>query len=133
MPDVEEIPERWREKHLARQREVFTRYPEDMGARGVRDVPAGLDGAGRRAEPKAALGEDAAAVADETVGRRPESALRDRPRPTGDQAAAHSPSDAGRRERVPERRYDGGLFLVDEGADLPADREYDGRLFKPEP
>lgn len=50
MPDVEEICDEWRNAHLARQGEVFTRYPEDMARLAVREVPAGLADSARARE-----------------------------------------------------------------------------------
>jgi Replication-relaxation/Type IV secretion-system coupling protein DNA-binding domain len=75
MPDLEEISDRWREEHLARQGEVFTRYPEDMSALAVRDVPVGLAGTAseRETDPGTA---DAREVAETTVGRCPEGTSR---------------------------------------------------------
>ncbi|MGI8944774.1 MAG: replication-relaxation family protein [Thermoleophilaceae bacterium] len=53
MPEVEEIPDGWRKEHLERQRQVFTRYPEDMSSLAVKDVPAGLDGTAARPQDTA--------------------------------------------------------------------------------
>ena len=93
MPDVEEIPDSWRAEHLARQGEVFTRYPEDMTALAIADVPAGLagDGAADREPPRAATA-DAREVAEQTVGRVPDGALRKTPPPSD--ATAEQESDA---------------------------------------
>jgi hypothetical protein len=134
MPEVEEIPDRWRQHHLARQREVFRRYPEDMSSLAVRDVPAGLDGDARHAEETAAGQADARQVAEETVGRRPEGALRDTPPQAPDTAPSDAERDECRRERTPGADYDLTLFETGGAADTqekPVTREYDERLFDP--
>ena len=93
MPDVEEIPDSWRAEHLARQGEVFTRYPEDMTALAIADVPAGLAGDGAPGpEPSRAATRDAGEVAEQTVGRAPDGALRKMPPPS--RASAEQASGA---------------------------------------
>jgi Replication-relaxation/Type IV secretion-system coupling protein DNA-binding domain len=134
MPEVEEIPDRWREQHLARQREVFRRYPEDMSSLAVRDVPAGLDGEARHAEETVGGQADARRVAEETVGRRPDGALGDAPPQARDAAISDAERDDGRQERTPGEGYD--LTLFESGGDedtqeKPGTREYDERLFEP--
>ena len=106
MPEVDEIPSPWRDEHLARQAEMFTRYPEDMSQLAVRDVPPGLGGT---PTPTGDPGDppdpgEARKVAEETVGRAPEGAIRkrggplpDAPRPEPAQSDAHqsaTPDDA---------------------------------------
>ncbi|HEV2753190.1 MAG TPA: type IV secretion system DNA-binding domain-containing protein, partial [Solirubrobacteraceae bacterium] len=76
MPDIEEIADTWRDAHLARQGEEFTRYPEDMATLAVRDVPAGLRGEDAAPDTRRDTGEQARAVAEKTVGRVPEGAGR---------------------------------------------------------
>lgn len=88
MREIEEIPQTWRREHLARQADVFARYPEDMSALAIRDVPAGLNGAAPHAErpdPR-----EARDVAEQTIGRMPEGALRKNatPSPTTDDGKA---------------------------------------------
>lgn len=80
MPEVDEIADTWRDAHLNRQAEVFRRYPEDMSALARHEVPAGLMGRGTSPEPTNAA-EDAREVAEQTVGRVPEGALRKGPPP----------------------------------------------------
>jgi hypothetical protein len=123
MPELDEIPDRWREQHLVRQREVFTRYPEDMSSLAVTDVLAGLDGGLRTTEPSdTTQPSDAREVAEETVGRRPEVALRDTPPAAGEPAR--------RQEPTPRAEYDPSLFQSGDGqAEKPGAREYDERLF----
>jgi hypothetical protein len=134
MPEVEEIPERWRKQHLARQREVFHRYPEDMSSLAVRDVPAGLDG-GTRHKDQTDRGErDARRVAEETVGRRPDGALRDTPPRATDDEAGGAVREDRRPEEKPNGDYDLTLFETGGGADpqaKPGTREYDKRLCEP--
>jgi Replication-relaxation len=107
MPDVEEISDRWREEHLARQNQVFTRYPEDMSSLAVRDVPVGLDGAARAREPDPQTA-DAREVAEGTIGRRPEGAPRlwrprsDRVAPGDDHLTLFDDGDADADEGPPE-------------------------------
>jgi hypothetical protein len=133
MPDVEDIADHWREQHLARQREVFTRYPEDMSSLAVRDVPAGLDGrAGQPAKTEAAPS-DARRVAEETVGRRPEGALRDTQRQAADATVSEPGQGGARRRQPPDAHYDLALFETG-GSDTdgePGTPEHDERLFDP--
>lgn len=97
MREIEEIPQTWRAEHLARQAEIFHRYPEDMSALAVRNVPAGLNGTSphaARSDPHEARG-----VAEQTIGRVPEGALRKdtSPSPTPDDSKAEvKPPPAGR-------------------------------------
>jgi len=44
MPEVDEIPDGWRQEHLARQQRIFTSYPDDMSTLALADVPSGLGG-----------------------------------------------------------------------------------------
>ena len=121
MPELEEIPDSWRQVHLDRQREVFRRYPEDMAALALRDVPKGLAGEGR---PAVGDGEDdqARRVAAETVGRRPDIALREPAQPTRVDERAASPDG---RERSPSERPTservGGVHIERDEARDPED------------
>ncbi|MGH8573422.1 MAG: hypothetical protein ACREX8_12730, partial [Gammaproteobacteria bacterium] len=137
MPDVEEIPDRWREEHLARQRQVFTRYPEDMSSLAVRDVPAGLDGtnppAGQTEQPPPT---DARRVADE--GELSESALRDQgasaretvARQTGTvHPVCDDPTDADREPGYAANLFQSARAKKREGTNDGGG--YDERLFDP--
>ncbi len=97
MADVDEIPDTWRTIHLARQAEVFRRYPEDMSALAIRDVPAELNGQAPHDAPINPT--EAREVAEQTIGRTPEGAMRkdggplpaDGPRAAED-ATSHPPA-----------------------------------------
>ena len=118
MPDVDEIPDRWRER--------APRPP----ARRVHPLPGGHErprrrrrsGRARRRQRRRprrrreARAGDARTVAEETVGRRPEGALRDTPpRKTAASAPSAEPNaDARRREPAD---YDPGLFETAGGRD----------------
>jgi hypothetical protein len=138
MPDVEEIPDSWRAEHLARQGEVFTRYPEDMTALAIADVPAGLAGDGATDdEPPRAATADAGEVAEQTVGRIPDGALRQTPPPSDATAEpgsnAHPASPRG--ETTASEGHDPRLFETAHGDGRRPTQAaaYDERLFDPGP
>ncbi|MCP9491541.1 MAG: type IV secretion system DNA-binding domain-containing protein [Solirubrobacteraceae bacterium MAG38_C4-C5] len=123
MPDVEEIADGWRDAHLARQGEVFSRYPENMTELAVRDVPAGLgDNAGADSDRDQAKATEAQEVAAQTVGAMPEGAMRKDARHEA-QRADPSPS------HVPPRRPRDAAPDSDQADDGEA-APYDGELFE---
>jgi hypothetical protein len=132
MPDVEEIPDSWRDVHLARQAEVFTSYPEDMSALAVRDVPPALAGNAGPAGDGDRGRDDARRVAEETVGRKPEGALRDDGGQKRHRARAQEPTAEGR-EAVGHDQDGYAAELFDtgraDGEEKPGTREHDPKLF----
>lgn len=124
MPELGEIPDDWRRVHLDRQADVFRRYPEDMAALAVRDVPEGLAGRGPGTTAEVDPNEGAR-VAEETVGRRPDIALRDPPRRAKPETSGGAPTDSKRPERSEPPTSDqvGGVRI--DRADAP-DRSIPG-------
>jgi hypothetical protein len=124
MPDVEEIEDTWRDEHLARQGEVFSRYPEDMATLALRDVPAGLgDSAAPSADGDREKAAEAQEVAGETVGRMPEGAMRKDAR---HQAQRDSPSPT----RVPAPQARGAAPNGDQGGEQDGEPDnYDAALY----
>jgi hypothetical protein len=88
MPELDEISDGWRAEHLSRQSEMFSRYPEDMSALASHEVPAGLGGQARPTTSSAPSRADAREVAEQTIGKMPEGAMRKASTPAADRAAA---------------------------------------------
>ncbi|MDQ3647296.1 MAG: type IV secretion system DNA-binding domain-containing protein, partial [Actinomycetota bacterium] len=141
MPELEQIADTWRKIHLERQAEVFRRYPEDMSALALRDVPEGL-GDTAAPQPHTANGEtngsepgEARRVAEQTVGKRPEDAMR-----KGQGPAAEPPPPERDQERDEQggdqEEYDAALYGGFGGSgdgENPGTREYADELFPPRP
>jgi Replication-relaxation/Type IV secretion-system coupling protein DNA-binding domain len=124
MPDIETISDSWRDMHLARQAEVFTTYPEDMSALAVRDVPPALAGSPRPASNGDQRKDDAHRVAEETVGRKPERALREDRAPR-----RHQRRTGGKRQPEGHDGYASELFDTGDGRQMRDTREFDPTLF----
>lgn len=137
MPDVEDIPNTWRARHLALQAEVFSRYPDDMSALAIRDVPQELTGHTATAAEPADQRSDAREVAEQTVGRTPEGALRATPPrpatadPDGHDASAPKTDRATRRAGHKDQQPTGS-GQAEDTADALAGGSADGRLFDPD-
>jgi len=134
MPDLEQLSGVWRDHHLKLQGEMFSSYPEDMSSLAIRDVPAGLSGLGvddQKQEAKRERDSDAREVAEQTIGRKPEGAMRKDPPP-----ARQAPQDGGGDRHAAdangsEAPIDRELFERPGAADgeKPGTPEYDPALF----
>lgn len=114
MPELDELSDGWRAEHLNRQSEMFSRYPEDMSALASHDVPAGLGGQPRPAPSSVPAHADARDVAERTIGRTPDGAIRKASTPAADRTVAAAAA-ADQRTGKPEGRsasssYDRQLF-----------------------
>ena len=139
MADLEEIPDTWGAQHLARQAEIFTRYPEDMSRLAVHDVPAGLSGTPAPPDDHGDPGE-ARRVAEETIGRTPEGALRktstpapDAPAPDADAPTPPPPGEPAGKGRGARRKpaKDSPSAADRARANTPADGETDAGAARP--